>query len=225
MQAFGMKKPKKWQKNQGLVEEEELVMPEFYFMLCFSSDKDPEKILERVAGEWGKAGGKKLYLKDILSFDTKTAVTIFHLRNDNNDDTIMAEFKLALEEAKDIAEKEDEEGSMAYILDDLPTLNIRKFIPKIQGQDTKPFANWSGKQHDNRKCILVECDGLDVEMIHYLVRTAKNRKIFQKYWGPKVYVATIVDNKGKKRGLLHKASWILQPWLHAAGCTSITAAT
>jgi hypothetical protein len=38
-------------------------------------------------------------------------------------------------------------------------------------------------------------------MVHYLVNTAKNRKIFQKYWEHKVYVATIVDDKGgKKKG-------------------------
>ncbi len=49
MQAFAMKKPKKWQKEQGLVEEDELVMPEVYFTLCFLCDKDPEKILERVS--------------------------------------------------------------------------------------------------------------------------------------------------------------------------------
>jgi hypothetical protein len=200
MQAFSMKKPKKWQKDQGFVGEDELVMPEIYFTLCFSSEKDPDRILERVAGEWGKAGGKKLYLKDIASFDTKTAVTIFHLRHDNDDETILAEFVLVLEEAKKIAEDEDEEGSMRFILHDLPLLNIRKFIPRIDGQDTKPFSGWSGKQHDNRKCISVECDGGDVELIHYLVQTAKNRRLFEKYWGPKVYVAAIVDSKAKGKG-------------------------
>ena len=101
--------------------------------------------------QWGKAGGKKLYLKDIASFETKTAVTIFHLQNNNNNDTILAELKLILQEVKDIEEKEDEEGSMTYILHDIPTLNICKFISKIPGQDTKPFKGWSGRQHDNRK--------------------------------------------------------------------------
>ncbi len=78
-------------------------------------------------------------------------MTIFHLQNNNNNDTILAELKLILQEVKDIEEKEDEEGSMTYILHDIPTLNIRKFIPKIPGQDTKPFKGWSGRQHDNRK--------------------------------------------------------------------------
>ena len=51
MQVFAMKKPKKWQKAQGLVKEDELVMPKVYFTLCFSCNKDPEKTLERVSGE------------------------------------------------------------------------------------------------------------------------------------------------------------------------------
>ena len=89
---------------------------------------------------------------------------------------------------------------MTYILHDIPTLNICKFIPKILGQDTKPFQGWSGRQHDNRKCILVESDRSNMDMIHYLTQTAKNRRLFEKYWGPNVYVATIVDNKVKKKG-------------------------
>jgi hypothetical protein len=199
MQAFSMKKPKKWQKDQGLVGEDELMMPEIYFMLCFSCDKDPDVILERVSGEWGKAGGKKLYLKDIPSFDTKTAVTAFRLRWDNIDATALAEMNAILEEAKDVAVREDEEGAVAYIMDDVPILNVRKFIPKIAGQDTTAFSNWSGKQHDNRKCISFECDGQEVELVHYLTKVAKNRGIFKRYWGSKVYVATIVDGKGSKK--------------------------
>jgi hypothetical protein len=89
-------------------------MPEVYFTLCFSSDKEPEKIVERVAGEWGKAGGKKLYLKEISSFDTKTVATIFHLRHDNTAATVHSEFLRALDESKDIAENEDQEGASAY---------------------------------------------------------------------------------------------------------------
>ena len=200
MQAFSMKKPKKWQKDQGLADDDTLFMPEIYFTLCFSSDKEPDKIVERVAGEWGKAGGKKLYLKEISSFDTKTVATIFHLRHDNTGATVHLEFLKALDEAKDIAENEDQEGAGAYLMDDLPVLNVRSFIPKIDGQDTSAFSGWSGRQHDNRKCISFECDSADVEMVHYLISTGKNRGIFKRIWGHKVYVAAIVDNKSKKKG-------------------------
>eukprot|EP00956_Cyclotella_meneghiniana_P026377 scaffold56791_cov61-Cyclotella_meneghiniana.AAC.5 len=191
VQAFSMKKPRKWQKDQGLADEDSLI--------C-QSDKEPEKIMERVAGEWGKAGGKRLHLKEISSFDTKTVATIFHLRYDNTASTVHSEFLRALDESKDIAENEDQEGARAYLMDDLPTLNVRSFIPRIDGQDTTTFSGWSGRQHENRKCISFECDGAEVEMVHYLVSTGKNRGIFKKYWGHKVYVAAIVDNKSKKKG-------------------------
>jgi hypothetical protein len=48
-------------------------------------------------------------------------VTIFHLRHDNTDEAILSEFQLALNEAKDIAENEDEEGAMTYMLDECST--------------------------------------------------------------------------------------------------------
>lgn len=51
--SFEKKKPKKNKNNpqQTDVDEEDLVFPEVYFVLAFSSDKDPYKMLERVSGE------------------------------------------------------------------------------------------------------------------------------------------------------------------------------
>lgn len=175
-------------------------MQEVYFTLSFSSDKDPHKILEQVAGGWGKSGGKKLYLKEIASFNTKLVVKIFHLQNNNTEESILEEFKMVREEAKEIKEQEDAEGSMRYILRDLPTLNIRKLIPRIPGQVTKIFQGWTGRQHEMRKCLRLGADKEEVEMIHYLVETAQSRRIFEQYWDPKVKVMAILDNKEKRKG-------------------------
>jgi hypothetical protein len=57
MNAFAMKKAKKWGKNKDDDDEESgMVMPEVYFTISFSSDKDPNNLLEQVAGEWGSLG-------------------------------------------------------------------------------------------------------------------------------------------------------------------------
>ena len=199
--AFALKTPKRWGKKKNETEDdEEMVLPEIYFTLSFSSDKDPHKILDRVAGEWGKIGGKKLFLKNISSFNTRTAVNIFHLRNDNDAETIKEEFRLILEEAKEIAEVEDAENAMEYFMREIPDLSIRKLMPKIVGQDTKAFQGWSGGQHEMRKVLAIEADDNDVEMIHYLVETAKNRRLFEKYWGFKARVTAVLDNRNRKKG-------------------------
>jgi hypothetical protein len=51
-----------------------------------------------------------------------------------------------------------------------------------------------------RKTLTVEADESKVEMIQYWVETAKNRKIFQRFWGNKVRVTAVLDNRGKRKG-------------------------
>lgn len=51
-----------------------------------------------------------------------------------------------------------------------------------------------------RKTLTVEADEQDVEMLQYLVETAKNRRLFEKYWGYKVQVTAVLDNKNRKKG-------------------------
>ena len=157
MNAFAMKKPKTWRKKKDNEsnEEEDMVMPEIYFTISFSSDKDPHKILDRVAGEWGKVGGKKLYLKSIASFNTMPVINIFHLRSNNTPETILAEFERILAEAKDITEREDADGVMQFVGKEIPRMNVRRLMPNIVGQDTKMFQGWSGRQHEMRKTITI----------------------------------------------------------------------
>lgn len=201
MNAFALKSAKKWgnDKEGDDDDEQEMVMPEVYFTVSFSSDKEPDGLLERVAGEWGKLGGKKLYLKEIASFSTMTAVNIFHLRNDNTQSTVLDEFRLTMEEAMVIAEDEDEDGWLRFSLHEFPVMSIRKLMPKIPGQDTSVFKKWKGRQQENRKVLAIEADEGDVEMIHYLVELAKNRQLFEKRWGRMVKVTVAIDNR-KKRG-------------------------
>ena len=146
------------------------------------------------------SGGRKLYIKSIASFNTMSVVNIFHLRNDNTPEMILAEFVRILSEAKDIAEIEDMEGSMQYSWKEIPAMNVRKLMPKIVGQDTKMFQGWSGRQHEMRKTITIEADEDEVEMIQYWVEIAKNRRIFQKFWGHKVKVTAVLDNWRKWKG-------------------------
>ena len=51
-----------------------------------------------------------------------------------------------------------------------------------------------------RKVLTVEADDGEVEMIQYLVEIAKNRRLFEKYWGFKARVTAVLDNRGRKKG-------------------------
>jgi hypothetical protein len=139
-------------------------------------------------------------MKEIASFSTMSVCNIFHLRNDNTLETVLDEFQQTLEEAKEITEYEDEDGWLRFSWNALPVLNIRKLMPKIPRQDTSKFKNWTGRQHENRKVLAIEADENDVEMIQYLVETAKNWQLFEKRWGHMVRVTIAIDNHNKKRG-------------------------
>lgn len=130
--AFKMNKPRKTQKNNNNENEDEgLIMPEIYFTLAFSCDKDPDWVLERVRGEWAKIGGKKLYIKEIASFSTRMVVTFFHLWIDKTFSTILEKAKLIYQEAKEFAEREDKENSSQFVWEEILEMGIRKKCQKL----------------------------------------------------------------------------------------------
>ena len=61
--------------------------PEVYFTFCFSCDKDPETILQRVRPEWRRQGGNRLELKELGCYNTETALVLYFLHNECNEDS------------------------------------------------------------------------------------------------------------------------------------------
>ena len=94
--AFTPKKP--WGKDK---EDVELEAPVVYFSLAFSTDEDPEDVIEGVAGEWSRSNGMKMYRKNLPSFKTQTPVCFFFVSNSATSKTITAEVTSVLEEARD----------------------------------------------------------------------------------------------------------------------------
>lgn len=95
--------------------------PEIYFTITFSSNKDPHKILERIGGEWAKVEGKNS-LKEIASFSTKTAFTLFHAQNNNSYNTVLTEIKKILEEAREVVTVEPIDAYYEYTYRDIPQI-------------------------------------------------------------------------------------------------------
>ena len=54
------------------------------FTMCFSTDKDPEKLLNQIKGEFQKLGGLLLQLKNLNVFDPKPTTVLYRVLNKNN---------------------------------------------------------------------------------------------------------------------------------------------
>jgi len=107
--VFEMRKPRKTDndKNQSQGEDDDaLVNPEVWFQFCILSDVDADTISERVSFEWAHLGRHQMSVKEIPSFATKAAVTLYQVRYDPNHSVMIPELLWMLEEARDKATTE-----------------------------------------------------------------------------------------------------------------------
>ena len=111
--------------------------PEVYFTFCFSCDKDPETIMQRVRPEWRRQGGNRLELKELGCYNTETALVLYFLHNECNEQTIVYELSKILEQAR----KEEKENDKDFVLanNDIPLMSTRILMPKVPGQDTSMY--------------------------------------------------------------------------------------
>jgi hypothetical protein len=194
--AFNPKKP--WGKDKEDVEPED---PVVYFSLAFSTDEDPDDVIEGVAGEWSRSNGIKMYRKKLDSFKTQTPACFFYVLNAANPRTISAEVKAILEEARDNLEMDPNEDSFLYAGCTIPPLSTRVNVPQIKGQDTTIYKGWNNKQQWNRKVIHLEVDKEHVEMISYLCEAASTQGLWTKRWGKKAKCAVLADSDEAKLNL------------------------
>lgn len=136
---------------------------------------------------------------DSPSFTTRTAFGIYLLRNDGDFDTIRAEARKILEEAQAVAEVDAGEDYI-YTGREVPHMGIRVNVPKVEGMDTSPYQGWDTWMMHQRKIMHFEMEEEEVAFVQSLMEEAKNRKIFEKYFGPMARASNIVESKrgGKK---------------------------
>ena len=190
--VFEMKKARKNRDQED--EEDTYLNPEVYFTFAISSDVDPLKIVDRISCEWGRIGGRRLYVKEISSFNTQTAFCLYHVRKDCTKATMEAELKKVLDEAQDYGIQQDDE--FQYGLEDIPDLGTRAQVPKVEGMDTKQFQGWNWRQQELRKVIHVEVEAKDVlTMVQCLVEWAKSSGVLQKYFGKNAHASNVIEVK------------------------------
>ncbi len=197
--VFEMKKPRKSDMDKGQlqgVDEDDLVNPEVWFQFCISCDVDVDIISERVSFEWARLGGRRMSVKEIPSFATKAAVTLYRVRNDPNYSVLIPELSRMLEEARDKATAEMVDY---FSIADVPRFQLSVQTPKIQGQNTQLFQGWDWRRQMWRKTLHIIVEASQVDYMQELFTLAKDLKLVEKYFGPHARVVKVYDTtkKGK----------------------------
>jgi hypothetical protein len=199
--VFEMRKPRKTDGDKSQLhrdDEDELVNPEIWFQFCISSDVDAETISERVSFEWARLGGHRMSVKEISSFATKAAVTLYRVRNDPNHAVMIPELTRLLEEARD---KATAEVLDYFSIAEVPTFQLSMQTPKIQGQNTQLFQGWDWRRQMWRKTLHVIVEASKVDYMQELFTFAKDLKLIEKYFGPHARAVMVYDtNKKGKAG-------------------------
>ena len=76
-----MKRLWKKDRKQGDSDEDELKHPEVYFSFAISCNIELEDLLNRISFEWGEIKGRRLQIKDFLSFLSETPFTLYRIYN------------------------------------------------------------------------------------------------------------------------------------------------
>jgi hypothetical protein len=197
--VFEMKKPRKSDMDRGQlqgVDEDELMNPEVWFQFCLSCDVDVDIISERVSFEWARLGGRRMMVKEIPSFATKAAVTLYRVRNDPNHSVMIPEISRMLEVARDKATAERLEY---FSIAEVPQFQLSAQTPKIHGQNTQLFQGWDWRRQMWRKTLHIIVEASKVDYMQELFTFAKEFKLVEKYFGPHARVVMVYDStkKGK----------------------------
>ena len=202
--VFEMRKPKnndKDKKKKGRRKEvdedgeEAKVDPEVWTQICVSCDEDPYELVSRVSFEWARIGGTRLQVKEIAAFATKSAATFYNVRSDANQDRLIEELKRLFEDTVEFGKDYVDD----FYSRGVPEFALKLATPRIEGQNTQVFKNWTWKQQNLRKTIHIEVEATDVPYMHELINIAKDGGMVRRYFG-KSAAAAIVVEKAKKGG-------------------------
>ena len=90
----------------------------------------------------------------------------------------------------------------------LPSFGTRVNVPKIKGQDTRVFENWSREQQFMRKAVHFESDREDSAFVQDLMEKAKLEDLIRPIWGPHVKVSKTSDNDTEPQNLNGQSRWV-----------------
>jgi hypothetical protein len=157
-----------------------------YFSFAVSSDVDPCEIMARVNVDWNMQGGTRLSVKSLGVFDTVTPMVIYFLWNEGHGPTLLGELQQILSQAAPASLG----GEQAAI----PSMALRKQIPRIPGQDTSDFNNLSFRAQMARRAWHIEVEKTQVGRLLKLVADAKAAGYITAMWGRQAHISESADN-------------------------------
>ena len=164
--------------------------PVVWFTFKVATDKDPEELARRTRDQWSRIGGRKLELKAIESFEEESAVVLYRVLVDQDQDTLVDELDRMMTAARDTAAEED--AMFEYALMDVPEISLRPYVPKIPGLDPRKYKDWDWRKQNLRKALHVVCARKDVQQVQTLIRCAKEFKVVERAWGKNVALSDVI---------------------------------
>ena len=141
-------------------------------------------------------------MKLLDCFDTQTVLVVYIMLNVRNHNTIIKEAGKFLKVARDIEQKEANEGKFPYGQLEIPMMVICSIVPKVPGQDTSQYSKWHWKETEKRKALHLECASEDMKQVQALADVAKCRDLVKTFWGTEVKLSKVIvkQRKTKRRG-------------------------
>ena len=138
--------------------EEDRPDPEIWFSCVIFSDEPPEEILERICHEWKKCGGNRLGIKELKTHHPEGSIMLYHMYNQGNEESIVAEGKKILEKAREATENDAMEEDFRWSSVAIPEFTLALRVPNISGQDTSKMNKMTWQMKIMRKAFHMVCD-------------------------------------------------------------------
>lgn len=175
---------------------DEFKPPTVYFSVAVSIDVDVPDFVDLLSIEWGRMGGIRLEQKALQSFSTISPLAIYLIWNRMHQATLIGEYTKILEEAKEIGEANEMlEDELFLTWASTPSFSLRLNVPRLPGQDTSVFNNYSTQLSHGRKVFHIECDKKDEEYLKKLTQIAKDNGLIEAMWGHHAHVSEVVTEK------------------------------
>ncbi len=164
----------------------------FQFAVC--SQVEPETIVDRVVHEWTRkeVGGIAFKIKPLQCYNSNTPWMVMDLYNYGKQATLTYELQAVLEKARDLL-KANQRLPDEFSSKDIPSTTWRRNVPKLRGQETQQFQDYSDELQQCRKVLHVEVDVLEGDMLNVLMEAGKEFGLFADKWGKWVHPTRTTD--------------------------------
>ena len=164
---------------------------------------EPETLVNTIRPWFQGIGGIQLEVDRRMIFRAKPVALLFRQLAKNSTDTIHAEMKLLLEEARQRAHARD--STSKFCSTPVPHFAVRAAIPKIARQNMAKFQHNDRRENTHRRVFHFECSAEHVDQLQWLVEMAKEFLLVGLLWGKGAHLSNVPQDK-EGCSLMHLAA-------------------